>query len=140
MSSLDISFKRRWIGDTEVTPVEFTVNGRPLVVIDPEDREQVERLESELARRCGWLVGDAGINVSRRAAMQAALREFANPTPRIEEPTGEWAVVLDVNGNIWTRFNRVHWSSEASPNNRQTWGELDVVRILSEGVPAEADR
>lgn len=67
--------------------------------------------------------------------MQAALREFANPTPpKPEEPTGEWAVVMDANGNVWTRMNDVHWSSAASPNNRQTWGELDVVRVLSEGV------
>lgn len=39
---------------------------RPLVVIDPEDREQVERL---------WV---AMLNVNRANA-QAALREFANP-------------------------------------------------------------
>lgn len=48
---------------------------RPLVVIDPEDREQVERLEF-------LYVGNAG-GSGRTIAdyLQAALREFANPKP-----------------------------------------------------------
>lgn len=46
---------------------------RPLVVIDPEDREQVERLRLALAEHYRNDDGDFGV--------AAALREFANPTP-----------------------------------------------------------
>jgi hypothetical protein len=45
---------------------------RPLVVIDPEDREAVERL-AECASRL------PGVYTSASTRLQAALREFANP-------------------------------------------------------------
>lgn len=48
---------------------------RPLVVIDPEDREQVERLSEMVADE---IVRNG---LKPRDAMQAALREYANPTP-----------------------------------------------------------
>lgn len=56
---------------------------RPLVVIDPEDREQVERLADVFCAipSSGWV-----------AQMQAALRSLVAP-PRPKEPTGLGAVV-----------------------------------------------
>jgi hypothetical protein len=66
---------------------------RPVVVIDPEDREQVERLCSGLLD-IHWY-GNAD-------AMQVALRKFANPTPpKPDEPTGLGAVVEDADGIRW---------------------------------------
>lgn len=63
----------RWIdaeGDERhLSDNAMNKEGRPLVVIDPEDCEQVERL----ALLCIY-----GLDAD---AMQAALREFANPTP-----------------------------------------------------------
>jgi hypothetical protein len=46
---------------------------RPLVVIDPEDREQIERLGLALDRHSGF--------ENRWNEVQSALREFANPKP-----------------------------------------------------------
>ncbi|GAA2007866.1 hypothetical protein [Nocardioides kribbensis] len=55
---------------------------RPLVVIDPEDREQVERLLSAYwVERNPEDPGDARRYPGYVSDLQAALREFANPTP-----------------------------------------------------------
>jgi hypothetical protein len=62
-------------------------SARPLVVIDPESREQVERLRDETIRALHQQIGfqlargDAFTEVDLANAMQAALREFAEPTP-----------------------------------------------------------
>src|SRR5690606_10195009 len=65
-------------------PYDPLLTARPLVVIDPDDRAQVERL---------WdLFGAA--KAYGPDALQAALRELANPTPpKPDEPTGLGAVV-----------------------------------------------
>ncbi len=66
---------------------------RPLVVIDPEDREQVERFR-DLASRFADDVPYSDGEGAYTTAMQAALREFASPTPpRPAEPLGLGAVV-----------------------------------------------
>jgi len=121
-----------------VSSSAFAVSSlRPLVVIDPEDREQVERLNDAID-----VVGYHHDFVDR---LQAALREFATPTPPpIEEPTGWLAVVKDQSGVEWYR-----WS--VRPKDReQAWisvydegrcyptayADIAVVRVLSEGVTA----
>jgi hypothetical protein len=79
----------------------FTESGRlsdpivdralPLVVIDPEDREQVDRLVRSYHNQNLFSVVDD---------MQAALREFADPKPpKPAEPTGLGAVVEDADGS-----------------------------------------
>lgn len=66
---------------------------RPLVVIDPEDREQVRAL-ADLA------FPEVQGNTNR---LQEALRSLvAEPEP--EEPTGLGAVVRDGNGSDWVRI------------------------------------
>lgn len=52
---------------------------RPLVVIDPEDRESAGRLLNLLWQMGGWGVGGSLDELTDN--FQAALREFANPTP-----------------------------------------------------------
>ena len=73
-------------GSPDNTPADL----RPLVVIDPEDREQVGMLAASLyAEHCAFGGGGVGrlSNASTSYAsgytdaVQAALREFANPTP-----------------------------------------------------------
>jgi hypothetical protein len=54
---------------------------RPLVVIDPEDREQVERLIRASVGTHSGCPDVLEISAAQIDHMQAALREFANPTP-----------------------------------------------------------
>jgi len=104
---------------------------RPLVVIDPDDFKQVERLLTSLqgmsfaSHACGAF-----------SCLQAALREFANPTPpKPDEPTGLGAVVENSDGGKWVRtdaaVDRPWWRY---PGITSGWAQVDAVRVLSEGV------
>ena len=118
------------------------VDLRRLVVIDPEDREQVERLMAvytgEAVKR--GAISFAGYADKRADSMQAALREFATPTPpRPDKPTGLGAVVEDAEGHLWVQVR-----SDDRRSYRQARGEnvgryrdyadITAVRVLSEGV------
>lgn len=114
----------------------------PLAVIDPEDREQVERLRDaydrafveqnpELSETPEW-------KGKRGNALQAALREFANPTPpKPPEPQGLGAVVEDDEGVRWVRYDlnlerSYRWISERGAS--EDYQDITAVRVLSEGV------
>ena len=107
---------------------------RPLAVIDPENAEEVERLVDLY-----WSVrkGDR----TRISAMQAALREFADPKPpKPEEPTGLGAVVEVAKGSRWIRVwgAGVHqpWQGcegDDEPDVRRHYGQIAVIRVLSPG-------
>jgi hypothetical protein len=105
---------------------------RPVVVIDPEDGGAVERL---------WV---AMLNVNRTNA-QAALREFATPTPpKPDEPTGRYAAVVDNEGNEWLRAPSGMWCEQHTgersgaiqiPEFRWLhYKDITAVRVLSPGV------
>lgn len=116
-----------------VSQVSF--GARRLVIIDPEDREQVERLVTAyLGQQSVELDNEQPMTV-RELRMRAALREFADPKPpRPEEPTGLGAVAEDERGEKWLRFesrNGSWWRTRDGKNKR--WADLDVVRVLSEG-------
>jgi hypothetical protein len=73
-------------------PVTYVRNGdalnaHPLAVIDPEDREQVERLLTLF-----WDNGTDECNDTK--ALTAALREFADPTPPKPVVTAEMVVAM----------------------------------------------
>ena len=117
---------------------------RPLVVIDAEDREQVERLTDlyERAIPDGLVTPTASTD-----ALQAALREFANPTPpKPDEPTGLGAVVEDADGRRWVRWHcdgdPMHvsknrpWSGANGVGSDRAYDDINAVRVLSEGVTA----
>lgn len=111
-------------------------NLRPLVVIDPEDLEQVEQLRVDLINS-GWIPdGDAD-------ALDSILRRVANPTPpKPEEPQGLGAVVEDEQGNLWVRTDRAApWSPirgiGGHSATRRLWSEFTAVRILSPGVEVD---
>ena len=105
----------------------------PVVVIDPKDREQVERLADCL------MATDPNRAIEDNLA--AALREFANPTPdapaKPDEPTGLGAVVEDSDGRRWVRARPLsvehphvwRWSGIW-----KTYADIDVDCVLSEGV------
>ena len=97
---------------------------RPLVVIDPEDRDQVERL----ADLFGVFPGVAARH----------LREFANPTlPKPAEPQGLGAVVEDAKSCLWVRSDLDEdfpWTAVGQPDELHGYREIAAVSILSEGV------
>jgi hypothetical protein len=115
-------------------------DARPLVVIDPEDREQVERLAVLFLGKLSTYVNTADIK-----AMQAALREFANPKPpKPDEPTGLGAVVrlsrpmmADPDGgvvvNVLVRHNDGLWWAEGGWGGWK-WDDVPAAKVLSEGV------
>jgi hypothetical protein len=115
------------------------LSARPLVVIDPEDREQVERLVQAWERQAG----ESAFSTTGRY-LQAALREFANPTPpRPEEPTGLGAVVEDAEGVRYVRAGLSHgdvmpdcWRHVSGSNIGywSEWKHIAAVKVLSEGV------
>jgi hypothetical protein len=104
---------------------------RPLVVIDPEDREQIERL-AEAIDRADYDHGGKYPDV-----YQAALRSLVSP-PRPVEPLGLGAVVEDDISVRWVRVNTAtgtaEWRcTEPVPEHRR-YADIAVVKVLSEGV------
>jgi hypothetical protein len=72
---------------------------RPLVVIDPEDAEVVNQLADALTQ----ILTEHDVYEPFRSAMQAALREFANPKPpKPEEPTDR-SVRVNADGAEWAK-------------------------------------
>jgi hypothetical protein len=133
--------KREW-KPGDVVPV------RPLVVIDPEDAEQVERLYRAIFK--AFDNDDvSGIEPEDAVSMRAALREFANPTPsKPDEPTGRYAVVEDDQGVEHVRVDAgggehaYCWQTIGMPyaeSRYARWSDLSAVRVLSHGV-TEGDR
>lgn len=121
---------------------------RPLVTIDPEDRQSVERLAFEYVRTFAKGEGIAAKTVVIAAEqMQAALREFADPTPiKPDEPTGLGAVVEDTEGVRWVRFKFFElkpWRQSHLPGHCERklatayYADIDAVKILSDGVSAD---
>jgi hypothetical protein len=115
---------------------------RPLVVIDPEDREQVERLARMLwyaSPGADWGQPHGEPYPQFNADMQAALREFADPKPpRPEEPTGLGAVVRDADRRRWVRTNGVWDRQETEPIAPLScrWDDVQAVEVLDEGWSA----
>ena len=137
---------RRWVdaeGDKrDLSDSSVKRLAHPLVVIDPEDREQVERLAECYLSNVGLAIGLP--LASKRIAH--ALREFADPKPpKPEEPTGLGAVVEDVVGVRWVRteskpnIGGTVWTSAfhvtlADKAELREYVDIDAVKVLSEGV------
>ena len=115
----------------------------PVAVIDPANAEQVwsafggnglrERIESLLR----VTVSDAQAGAIGAYIMKA-LDDFANPTPRIEEPTGLGAVVEGDDGELYVRAPQrdgVDWRGTGMWIYKD-WQAINAVRVLSEGVKA----
>lgn len=139
----------RWVdadGDERFGPALRTA--RPLVVIDPEDREQVERLAIAYTLRHNY----AGKPWEDREqhnrdlvidSLADALREFANPKPpKPDEPRGLGAVVEDAEGLRWVRtgVEPYPWASTGQTESgtcftdARKFSDIDAVRVLSEGL------
>lgn len=106
-------------------------DARPLVVIDPEDREQVARL-ADFFRR----LPDPLMNTI--ASMQAALRSLIEPQ-RPDEPTGLGAVVEGADGLVWVHRGQQYFtpwvlSDRSGIGGSKNYSEIDAVKVLSEGI------
>lgn len=123
---------------------DFQVNARPLVVIDPEDREQVERLTADYDAAVIRMNNDPDprdVTPAQRAtAMQAALRSLIVP-PKPDEPTGLGAVVEDADGDRWVRVETAEpgdpcWFFNAREEDAACchYSDIAAVKVLSEGV------
>jgi len=139
---VDSPGRKRWaVSEGNVVTIEDD-DLHPLVVIDPEDREQVERLAEALNKsldfRDGSLLAGA-IN----AALADTLHALANPTPpKPAEPTGLGAVVECIDGRVFV-VDHVHgdgtprWYGPTRSDGaygRPAWVDIPAVRVLSEGV------
>jgi hypothetical protein len=111
------------------------VAARPLAVIDPEHREQVERLIRLQDKHFNDGIREV-VNDFDLRDMQAALREYADPKPpRPEEPTGLGAVVEDAEGVRFVRTGVDGWEwTQVGTGGPICWAYIDAVRVLSEGV------
>lgn len=129
-------------GDERLLSVESVADhGHPLAVIDPEDREAVERLVYAYWRTDGDIPTRQGVD-----NMQTVLREYANPpAPKPAEPTGLGAVVEDADGQRWVRTEdyageRVYEKPWLNAGLRRNWQIVAAVRVLSEGIDPEDAR
>lgn len=115
---------------------------RPLVEIDPEDREQVERLV-DLLRNSGGFRGVMG--AAAAYAVRASLREFANPTPpKPDEPLGHLAIVEDTTGRRWislrdprdglTPHDKPWMLTEMDTDEFRNYTDIAVTKVIYEGV------
>lgn len=134
----------RWHGGRAGALHGPEMTARPLVVIDPEDREQVERLAEAIL----YAATVAGLDhVSYRGTsgderlgvlVEAVRSLVANPPPpKPDEPTGIGAVVEDEDGVLWMNYPGMFalpWSAPGQPSCK--WSELGFVKVLSEGVTA----
>lgn len=119
---------------------------RPLIVIDPEDREQVALLLSHY-HSWKWTAEIAEASIDD---MQAALRSIvAESEP--EEPTGLGAVVRDGKGSDWVRIYQHHdcndWRrtddvpGSGESQARARWANLPrPLTVLSDGYNEETQR
>lgn len=123
----------RWHAEGDI------VDARPLVVIDPDDHEQVYRLTNALVdaahKHGNTVVSSNGIHGD---TTRAALREFANPPPpKPDEPTGLGAVVEDVDGQLWVRVDEreAGWCAANVAGPFGCWNDFSrAVKVLSEGI------
>jgi hypothetical protein len=127
---------QRWVAPTS--------NRFRFAVIDPEDAEQVKRLDDLLTR---FLDGnEVPAYEGTEGVMKAALREYANPKPpKPDEPTGLGAVVEDNEGTLWVRTEPADgdvpawvasWTGRLDEPQPSDYADLLVNRVLSEGVDA----
>jgi hypothetical protein len=101
-------------GDGVICPV------RPLVVIDPEDEEQVERFREIASRHADDVPYAKTSDADYRDAMQAALREFASPKP----PQCKSALIVK-GEHFGCDQSEGHGMSHANTAAGAIWGESE---------------
>lgn len=102
-----------WVGNVRHATDGKVTSVRPLLVLDPDDPDQMRELERRLSA-ADWSASDFTTN--RVDAISVTVRAMLpKPTPvKPAEPAGLGAVVEDIHGYLWTRF-REHPSSLVPP-------------------------
>lgn len=119
--------------------VEHPESFRPVVVIDPEDREQVEQLIAAwFARR--YPMFSRNLQPHEVDDLQAALRAVANPTPpKPPEPESLGAVVKDAEGLTWVRVEPfpagstpwvASWTGRDDDPQPAYYDDIDAVEVV----------
>ena len=123
--SVSVRADHVWHTSTGVLSDHNVTHVRPLVVIDPEDREQINHMQKV------WdvwgLPKDLLID-----SLQAAFRALAAP-PKPDEPQGKYAEVENSEGMTYYRSPSGEWH-RATDDFVRPWSHVGAVRILSEGV------
>lgn len=118
-------------------PGNVDASARRVLVVDPENRKQAERLQTALVAHTPRELRGGDRNVWDAQFLdgtQAALRSLIEP-PKPPEPTGLGAVVEDTEGADWHRTRDGRWIAEDGLRSRAAgYAAIDVVRVLSEGV------
>lgn len=96
--------------------IDFFAAPRPLVVIDPEDREQVERLRLALDAEVAGYVSSGATGIALRSLIEP-------PLPEEPEPFG--ARVVDSASDEWARRRDGKWACLTSQAGlSMPWAEL----------------
>jgi len=109
---------------------------RPLVVLDPEDRDQMIALHETFSRAVGvtWH-GWPQVPVLRDVLTRYAEAQTKPTKP--PEPTGLGAVVEDADGEVWVRFKTAEirpWRRNYPAAPGTFFRDIDAVKVLSDGV------
>lgn len=112
--------------------VDSLKNPRPLVVIDPEDHEQVRNVLETFGHQYTHWTPELDHNVTK---FQAALRSLTAP-PKPDEPTGLGAVVEDATGEHWIRAARIKHGWHRPMGTWAAYVDISAVKVLSQGVTA----
>jgi hypothetical protein len=105
---------------------------RRLVVIDPEDPARF--IDLALAHIERALALDEDDRDYVRDGVDKALREYAAPAPRIEEPLRWLAAIEDVEHWHWFSHGSGHTRWQRTDGKRANWSDIKVALVLSEGV------
>jgi hypothetical protein len=133
-ANVTVGYTPEWRDGKPVLPRRIEFDGHPLAVIDPEDREQVERL---IMSAWPYAYEQKGMSDN----LQTALRELANPpTQKPDEPTGLGAVVEAADGR-WVRIAIGRYGWVRGDNMLQfderfdgtLWNDIAAVKVLSDG-------
>jgi hypothetical protein len=115
-------------------------NADRVLVISPEDSEQVERLAHALGQAEAVYARPSDVTLHYNPElMQAALRSLLAP-PKPDEPTGLGAVVEDQRGEWWVRDKTTttvnHWKRARGEDGgrRYPYADIAAVRVISLGV------
>lgn len=122
---------------------EYALSVRPLLVLDPDDGEQMQRILDHLESESGWTVDDefGSDEQTSLGAMAAAITSLLE-RPKLQEPAGHYAVVEDATAVEWVRADQsgpYRWCGLGVTHSDGKpvwlpWDEIGAVRVLSEGV------
>lgn len=121
-----------WVGSGAHATDSVTAKIRPLLVLDPDDPDQMRELWE------GWR--DSHSPNGATAMTEAVRAMLPKPTPvKPAEPTGLGAVVEDADGDFWVYGGmrsildgetRIWLHAE----KKDTYAKINAVKVLSEGV------